>query len=244
LDSASAASAEVGASVLEVGDEGTASSDRLAAAGGDAATRLCLKVEEGRFTGEQLEWRISRSTGDSAVEDRWTANVCVGEEPTRRPGAFQAADGRWFVPVGELQQRDRIRFRPSVVTLHHLDRAAARFEASQRWLAAEALDRIATIGAVLDEGLRTRQWSLRQVRALRDLVEERRQRWGDVPQGFVDACLVRHVGLDPVSERGALLRAALADGMFPVAFFWNFGIPRAEGDVEDAERRGVHAEAV
>lgn len=245
LDSAPAASAEVGASVLEVGDADTASGNRLGAAGtGDAATRLCLKVEKGRFTGEQFEWRVSRSTGDPEVEDRWTANVCVDEEPTGRAGAFQAADGRWFAPVGELQQGDRIRFRPSVVTLHHVGTAAARFAAGQRWLAAEALDRIATIGAVLDKGLRTRQWSVRQVRALRDLVEERRQRWGDVPQEFVDACIVRHLGLDPASERGALLRAALADGMFAVSFVWNFDISRAEGYVENAERRGVHAETV
>lgn len=244
LDSAPDASVEIGASVLAVGEDAPSMGDRHHVGPGDARTRLRIEIGERELEGERFDWRVSRATGDPQVEDRWTANVRVDGEATERTGGFQAADGRWFVPAEKLRQGDRIRFRPSVVTLHHLDRAGARFDAGRCWLPAEALERIAAIGAVLDEGRRSRRWSIRQVRALRDLVEERRQRWGDVPQEFVDACLIRLVGLDPGSEQGELLRAALADGMFAVAYFWRFGIEQAEGEVGEAERRGIHADAV
>jgi hypothetical protein len=93
---------------------------------------LTLELEG---NGKQIDWRVPLKMGDGATEDQWYPYVYVqtDAEPSDRPRRFQAFNpwlkqNAWLIHAGDLKEKDRIYFTPSIFDFEFLDTASRRFE--------------------------------------------------------------------------------------------------------------------
>jgi len=164
---------------------------------GEKTVARTLILENG---GRQIAWRVPLRRNDGAVEDVWYPYACLvhpteqypAEERQRAfaaPNPWTGAPKALWVHVSELYRGDRIHFLPSTFDFIWLGSAAKRFELLYNANGLRhrlpqrpyLLDETTTLSRIW-ETLDNKHLNKSQIYALRDVIEERRQRW-QVPWG-------------------------------------------------------------
>lgn len=190
------------------------------------------------YSSAPFRWRISYSTGDPDQEDFWHPYIRVESSNLPKNLSFDyTGKGDYVIHVKEIKRDSKIKIEPSYFKLFYLENASARFKIDEELRPLHDIRRLEELWSLIDDKLKSKEWSMSQVHAFwndvkmrrkyeNKTVEMKRNYEDETFEKFVESALINILKISPRKDKELFdnLLQSTKDGLLDLCLSWNFQI--------------------